>query len=516
MMRVAVGGIDHETSTFTPVPTTLDDFRRRFLLEGAAVVDTFQGTNTEIGGFVAALERQQAEVVPTMFAEAHPGAPVARRVFEELLNALIKKIDDAAPLDGVLLDLHGAMVAEGEQDPESTILRSVREVVGENVPIIVQLDIHANVSRAMVDEADALIARETYPEIDMAERGEECADLLLRTLRGEVRPTGAVCQMPFIWGTNQVTAEAPMRDAIDALHALEALPGVLTASICTGYPFADVPDMGSSVIVVTNDDQGRAQALADELGGWLDDRREDWFGPMPATADLIPTVAGDGRHPVIFADREDNTGAGTPGDSTGMLRAFLAADLVDACVLYIVDPASIRTCEGAGVGATVELAIGGKSDPDQGAPVCARAEVLALSDGGFLYSGPMYHGLSGSMGPSAHVKVKGVHILLVTEREQPFDPSFARSLQLDVDRMRFVGVKSQAHFRAGLGAFASAIHVVRESSVHNPPSGPLVYRNLGRPLFPIISGPEGRSMTHVSARDRSSQELHDLQGIEGE
>ena len=234
--------------------------------------------------------------------------------------------------------------------------------------------------------------------------------------------------------------------------------------------------------MVADDDRELAQRCADELGEWIFARRVDWQGHMPSTREALAQAEGDGRFPVIFADRNDNTGGGSPGDSTGMLRTFLEAGLEEACVLYMVDSEAIGLCQEAGVGAVVELDVGGKSSALQGEPCRMRVEVKALSDGGFRYDGPMYAGLQGDMGPSAHIQQGGVHVLLVSRREQPFCTAFSRTLGLDPQRMKYIGVKSSAHFRAGFESWAGAIYVVSEPGVHSAEH--VAFERLGRKLYP--------------------------------
>ena len=485
-MRIVTGAISHETSTFTPVSTTWANYHERFgYLRGADIIERFRGTNVPTGGFIDGAAVHGFELIPTIFTEPHPSGPTPRVVFDAVLDEMLNRIADAGAVDGVLLELHGAMVAEGIDDGEGHILAAVRSLVGPHMPIVGQLDIHANISRRMVEQADVLIGRETYPEIDMAARGRECADVLVRILRDGLRPTMALHQIPMMWGMNQVTAHSPMREAIAELHRIEAQPGVVCASIATGFRLADVPDMGSSVYVVTDGDRALAQRYADELGAWLFERRADWHYPFPTTAEALRQAQAARRFPAIFADWTDNTGGGSPGDSTGMLRTFVEAGLDDTCVLYIVDPQAIAECAAAGVGTILALDVGGKSSPLQGLPVRMNAEVVALSDGQFRYDGPMYAGLGGDMGPSAHIRQGGLHVLLVTQREQPFDTAFARSLGLDPRRMRYIGVKSAAHFRAGFEPWAGSIELVSEPSVHNMLTGELRYHQLERKLYPL-------------------------------
>ncbi|HIL08842.1 MAG TPA: M81 family peptidase, partial [Candidatus Latescibacteria bacterium] len=344
-MRIIIGAISHETSTFTPVPTTRESYEERFgLLRGPQILETFRDSNTPIGGFIAGADAHGFELIPTILAEPHPSGPTPKLLFDEILAELLAGIQSAGAIDGILLELHGAMVAEGVDDGEGHILEAVRRLVGPKVPIVVQLDIHSNISYRMVALADVLIGRETYPEVDMAARGRECADVLYLILQEGLRPEMALCRIPMVWGMNQVTAHLPMREAIEYLHRIEARPGIICASIATCFPLADIPDMGASVYVVADGDRALAQDAADELGAWLFERRADWQLAMPRTGDLLPEVEAAGLFPVVFADRNDNPGGGAPGDSTGMLQAFLTAKLQDACLLYIVDPEAIAQC----------------------------------------------------------------------------------------------------------------------------------------------------------------------------
>lgn len=485
-MRIVTGCISHESSTFTPVATTWASYHDHFgYLHGAEILTKFRGTNTPTGGFIEGAKVHSFELTPTIFAEPHPSGPTPRAIFDQVLNDMLTGIKNAGPIDGVLLELHGAMVAEGIDDGEGTILAAVRDLVGPHRPIVGQLDIHASISKQMVEMADVLIGRETYPEVDMAARGRECADVLVRTLTEGLLPTMALHQIPMIWGMNQVTAHAPMREAIEYLHRIEARPGVVCGSIATGFPWSDVPDMGSSVYIVTDNDQGLAQRYADELGEWIFARRADWQLPMPNTAEALAEARQQGRYPVIFADRNDNTGGGSPGDSTGLLRTFVDEKLEDACVLYMVDPEAVELCQQAGIGATLTLDVGGKSTPLQGTPVPMPVEVMALSDGRFRYDGPMYAGLESNMGPSAHIRQGSLHVILTNGHEQPYDMAFARSLGLDPQKMRYVAVKSAAHFRAAFEPWAGAIYMVSEPSVHSADTGTLKYHRLGRKLYPF-------------------------------
>ena len=230
-MRIATGCISHESSTFTTVETSYESFIECFGdVRGAAILKKFRGANTPTGGFIEGAEAHGFELVPTIMAVAHPSGPAPRSALDRLINEMLAGFQAAAPIDGVLLELHGAMVAEGIDDGEGYILSAVRALVGPHVPIVAQLDIHSSVSELMIEKADVLIGRESYPEIDQAPRGRECADVLVRIVRDGLRPTMALRKLPMIWGMNQITSHAPMNAAIAELHRIETIPGVVCGS----------------------------------------------------------------------------------------------------------------------------------------------------------------------------------------------------------------------------------------------------------------------------------------------
>jgi len=487
-MRIATGSISHESSTFTTVKTDWENYRnQRFgYRSGEDVLDFFRGSNTAVGGFIAGCEACGFELVPTIFANAHPSGPTLRSVFYEILDDMLIRMEQIDKIDGVLLDLHGAMVAENIDDADGYILAAVRELVGPDTPIIAQLDMHSNMSPLRVEKADVIIGHETYPEIDQEERGMECVEVMRRILQEDLKPTLALHQIPMIWGIHQITAQPPMKEAIDYLHEIESRPGVICGSIATCYPLADIPTLGASVYIVTDNDQHLAQSLADELGGWIWERRANWQSTMPETAEILPEAEAVGQYPIIFADRNDNTGNGSPGDSTGMLRTFLDQSLEDACILYMVDPAAVALCQQAGVGSEIELEIGAKSTSLQGKPVKMKVKVIALSNGNFTYDGPRNRGLRGCMGPSAHIVQNSVHVLLVSHREQPFGIAFSLTMNLDPRKMRYIGIKSTVHFRAVFESFAGNIYVVSEPGVHSTKTLKRQYKNLDRRLYPYF------------------------------
>lgn len=486
-MRIATGGIIHETTTCVDTQTTLSDFEHdRGIIRGEDMLERFRGTNVQTGGFIAAADELGFELVPLLRASAFPGGLIRREDYDEMKSDLIERLKAAGPVDGVLLDLHGAMVIEGIDDGDGDVIEAVRNVVGPNVPIGVPQDLHGNHTRKRVEIADAIVGYDTFPHIDMAERGRETGELIARTIRGEFRPTMAIYQLPMFWSTAcQVTALPPMTEVIERVHDMETREGVLSMTVATGFPWADVPEVGSSVIAVTDNNPDLAQQLVDELGGWIWENRERWYASPLSVRDALAQGEQRGLYPIILADHADNTGGGSPGDSTEVLQTFLDMGLTDALLLYMVDPQVAQQAHDAGVGSRIPIRLGGKSSPVQGPPVEAEAEVVALSDGAFAYDGPMFAGLTGSMGQSAWIKIGSVSVVVVCAREQPFDQAFARSLGIDCSSMRYICVKSAAHFRAAFGPIAGSVFNVDAAGIHTHNFSKLPYKKRTRPVFPV-------------------------------
>lgn len=489
-MRIITGGISHETSTFSQTPTTLADFAAGFgLYRGPAVIERFRGTNICTGGFIDGAERHGFELVPLLWTFAYPAGLIPRTDYDALKGEFLERLAEAqagGPVDGILLDLHGAMVVEGIADGDGDFVSAVRQAVGPACPIVVTFDLHGNHTQQRVSAATAIVGFDTYPHVDMAERGREAADLIVRIIRGEIHPVMAFRQMSFFWSAaTQVTSHPPIDEAFRLVHATEQQPGILSITLATGFPWADVPDMGPSVIVVADGDQQLADRTADELSDWVYARRERWYRKPLTAHQALEAGAAAGRFPIMLADMADNTGGGAAGDSTEVLQTFLDLKLPDALVLYVVDPEVARQAHAAGVGGRLQLSIGGKSDPVQGPPVLAEAEVKALSDGRFTYDGPMYAGLTGDLGTSAWLQIGGVNVVIVSGRVQPLDQAFARSLGIDCSQMKYISLKSSVHFRSGFERLGGSIYNIDARAVHTHDFAMLNHQHRRHPMYPL-------------------------------
>jgi len=486
-MRIAIGNIGHESSSFTPVPTTYEHFvgSKRGFFRGKEVIQQLEGTNVGCGGFIRGAREYGFDLAPLLWTFCQPSGPLEAGGWRRLKQEFLDRLGEAMPVDGALFDLHGAMVIEDVEDGEGDLLTGVREILGPDRPVIVTLDLHANITQRMIDMTQILLPCDHNPHTDFGERGYEAAGLMVQTLRQEIRPVMAWQQLPMFWGREQISGQQPFESVTERAHAIEAEPGILTCSYAPGFLWADIHDAGTSVVVVADGDEELAQQQASAFGSWIYARRAEFQGDADAWGDVLAESRKRGSWPVVIADQQDNPGGGSPGDSTGIIRAFIDADLEKALVAVVWDPESAAQAHAAGVGAELMLEVGGKSDPRQGPPVSMTAMVEQLTDGEYVSRGPMFTGVRQQMGPSALLRNGGVWMIVVSERHQALDAECPRSFGIDPTQMQWIGVKSSNHFRASYEPFAAAIYRVAFPSVQPFDPHQLPYRNLRRPIWPL-------------------------------
>ncbi len=489
-MRIAIGGIAHETNTFATGKTTIDEFTRSGghpgLMSGEQLLDTLRGVKVPTGGYIEVLEQAGIEMAPLIWTFAQPSGIVEQAAYERLIHLLLAELADAGPVDGVLLDLHGAMVTEELQDAEGDIISRVRRAVGPGVPIVSTLDLHANITAAMAAEATALIGYDTYPHVDCAQRGAEAARLLIDTVEGRVRPATGFSQVNMLIGPpKQCTLISPMQDVFALVHEIESRPGVLSVTFAGGFPFSDVRDAGAAVVVNSDGDARLAQQAADEVARFVWERREQFRLALTPPEQAIREAMASGEGPVILADGSDNPGGGAPCDGTVMLKALLDLGAPRSTVAIIADPEAVAEAVAAGVGADTTLQVGGKTDDRHGEPLELRGHVRLISDGRYRNRGPMMTGLPVDMGRAVVFIVGEVEIVLTQRRIQPFDMQALRSLAIEPTERLIIGLKSAVHFRADYGPIAKAIYDLDTPGVHSPDVRLYPYRRLRRPIWPL-------------------------------
>ena len=485
-MRFFVAMFSHETNTFSTIATDRTQFESRNLRYGGEILETYRGTGTCLGGMIDAAAARGVTLAPSIAAAASPSGRVTTEIFDDVTRRMLDDLRLNGPFDGILLDLHGAMVTDGAEDGEGTLLAAVREAVGGRVPIAVTLDFHGNVTRGMARHATLLHGYKTYPHVDMAERGREATERLLDVIAGRLRPTVALRQPPLLPPLGrQGTARGPMRRLYDRAAEMERDPKVVSISIFAGFPLADIHDAGLSVYVITNDDQALADRLADELTELAWKHRHEFMHAGLAVPEAVArALAIDGR-PVVLADMADNTGGGAPGDGTEILRELVRVGARATTVACIWDPEAAAACARAGVGATVTLKVGGKTDTRHGAPVEVTGRVRTLSDGRFVHKGPMMRGLEGRLGPTTVLDVNDLKIILISLRWQTLDPEMIRFVGIDPLGEKILVVKSTIHYRAAFEPIAHEIVEVDAPGLSSSNLGRFEFAHVRRPIFPL-------------------------------
>ncbi|MBB1091782.1 M81 family metallopeptidase [Rhodopseudomonas palustris] len=463
MTRIAVGGFLHETNTFAPTKATWNDFVHGggwpAMTFGADVLKVMRGINVGLAGFIEEAEMKGWELAPTIACGASPSAHVTEDAFERIVKIMIDGIKAAGRLDAVYLDLHGAMVTEHLDDGEGELLARVRKVIGPNLPLVVSIDLHANVTPAMIAHADALIAYRTYPHVDMADTGRASAQHLDLLFQSGRRLAKAFRQLPFLIPISwQCTFDEPTRGIYAKLAALQS-DAVPSLSFAPGFPAADFPDCGASVFAYGRT-QAEADAAADQVAALVIGHENDFDGTIYSPDDgvqLAMEIARGATRPVIIADTQDNPGAGGDSDTTGMLRALVRNNAQRAAIGVIYDPASAQAAHQAGVGATVQLALGGKSGIEGDAPYEASFVVERLSDGRFIAPGPYFGGREMEMGPSACLRIGDVRVVVSSHKAQLADQAMYRYVGIEPTQQAILVVKSSVHFRADFQPIAERL-----------------------------------------------------------
>lgn len=418
-MRIGVISIQHESNTFLSTPTTEEDFRRVVLAEGDEMLRHYADAHHEVGGFFEGVHRADFTAIPIFAAWAMPSGVVTGETYAYLLKRLMAALEKAGKLDGVLVAPHGAGVSADERDMDGHWLSRVREYVGPDVPIVCTIDPHANLSQRMVDACDAIVAYRTNPHLDQRQRGLEAADILCRTLRGEIRPTiAAAFPAVSIDLASQFTEALPSSALIALADAqLRERPSVISNSILLGFPYADVAEMGTSFIVVTDNDPAGARSLADELADYLVQHRNDFVSHLPNVEEAIEqAVRLEG--PVCLLDVGDNVGGGSPGDGTLLATALHRMGLAKSFVC-LYDPESAKTAAAA-MGDAVDLHMGGKTDDRHGAPLATRVWVRGVYEGRFTEHEPRHGGKTEyDMGLTAVVQTSSRLTVMLTSRRIP-------------------------------------------------------------------------------------------------
>ncbi len=462
--RVAIGGILHESNSFSNLPTDRTAFERGSLRFGEAIFAEWAESQHEVGGFIAGARQYGFEIYPAMVAQATPAGPVTESALDSLTADLLARLQAAPKLDGLLLALHGAMVTEKFPHADAEIVRRVRAAMGPLFPIVVTHDFHANISPEIVEHSTALLNYKTVPHVDQRERGVKAAEILNRILNGKARPTQAIVKPPMLLNIRfHNTNVPPLQPLVEETRRLEQNPKILAASFSGGYQYADVPQMGPSVVVVTDNDPELAKKEAQRLSDMLWNMRDRMKFDLPDAAGAVRAAMGAMKTPVVLVEMGDNIGGGSAGDSTFILSELLRQK-AQGWVVVIADPEAVEQAVRNGVGGAFRARVGGKRDRLHGDPVEISGRVRLTYDGKFIetetrHGGRRYH----DQGLTAVVEVPGATgeapnlLMLTTLREPPFSLHQLISAGIQPQRQKILVVKAAVAFRAAYEPVAAQI-----------------------------------------------------------
>lgn len=487
-MRIAIGQLWQETNTFNPLPTTRQDFEDFGVVRGDEIVARFHDTN-ELGGFIQSLRRwpEQPDVVGLVRLPAWPSGRATRDTLLWLRDELVSALERAMPIDGLLLALHGAMVADDFADVEGEILVAVRDVLGPKTPLVATLDLHANVTERMARAADALVIYHTAPHVDVFEAGQRAAALLRRIVVEGARPVTALAKIPAVVPAEWANTQDPASVSYDLrarLAQLEAEPGVLAAGLATVQPWLDIPDLGSAVVIVTDGDAQQAAGACREVADEFWQRRRQYLGTLVPLAEAVRRAHENHTGLTVLADSSDATTSGAPGDSTWLLAELLKYDWPGPALVTVVSPQVVERAHQLGAGADFHDRIGGVRDSRFSQPITLEARVERLFEARFVLSGHLARNLPIDMGRSAVLR-RGNLFVVVTARSGPhFAPQLFVAAGLDPSAAQVLVAKSPCGFRAAYAPVAREILVVAAPGCAPADFWRYDYRHIDRPKWP--------------------------------
>ncbi len=500
-LRIGVGQISCESNTFSAFRCDLDTVRKTgYLYEGADVFELRDKSN-EVAGMIATVEASGATVVPLLASRWNSSAVVSRDCYRYLREHLLARIREAGQLDGVLLSCHGSMVADGTDDPEADLGQAVRQLVGPRVPVIMTLDLHGNVTRPMVECLTAILGYKEYPHDDPVSTGERAARLLLQSARGEVNPVMAWMRVPMILTAFNASTkgDGPFAQLMNEAKALERAPGILSTSMQFVGSYVDIPDMGCSTLVITDGDAALAMREARTLAERYWGRRREFLVETVSVGEAVRRGRMLEGGPIILLDTADTTGGGAAGDSIDLVAGLREARVTEPAIAMVVDPEGAKACVRAGVGSEVTLELGHRVDPRWGKPLRVSGQVIKTTDGQFTYTGGVFGGTLGSMGPSAVLQVGSIQILVQSLPTYDWKDEQYRSVGLRPEAAKFVGAKNMMNFRNAYGAIMKGQYVLDLPGPTAPDMRSLPFARATRPWYPMDDAPRPEFPFAVSA-----------------
>lgn len=483
-MRVGIVALLHESNTFIPEKTGRDQFQQDMWLLGDQIRERMATSNHELGGFFAGLDTDGVEAVPLCAFRAYPYGPIDQETFAELKGLLFEAVR-AADIDGLLAAIHGATVAEGTPDADGEVLSCLREAIGYDRPLIATLDAHANVSAKMVTPCDAVLAYKTNPHVDQRIIGEQAAEMMVRTIRGELHPVVELVELPLVINIErQHTPDEHWKLIRESIR--QTTPPVLNKNVLLGFPYADVREMGCVVLTVADNDRRAARDAAEQLAELVWQRRADFVGQLCEIDDALKMAIAD-EGCTCLLDMGDNVGGGSPGDGTALAKALLESQ-VDSGFVIINDPQTVAVTEGKNAGEMIDLQVGGKSLDVYGPPISGSFELLGQYDGTFTDLRVRHGGFTHyDQGRTAVLRQHGLTLLITSRRIPPFSTGQLTACGLDPAQFRIMAAKGVHAPLAAYEEYCTTFLRVNTPGVTTADLNQLEFHHRRRPLYPFES-----------------------------
>ncbi|MFD1037277.1 M81 family metallopeptidase [Virgibacillus byunsanensis] len=486
--RIGVAFFYHESHTFSPSKTTISDFEKEAYLKGNDILEHYQGTKTEVGGFIDVLnQHDQVEIIPLVCAAAIPSGTVTDEAYQDIRHQLIGTIEQSGELDAILIALHGAMVVESISDPETAMLKEIRQAVRNDLPIATTLDLHGNIGAEMVKLTPLHFGFKTYPHVDMYEQGYKAAETIMELLINQTTYYASLAKLPVLLPSiNMRTAEGPMRELTEKAKSIEESDiNISAVTIFGGFPYSDIPEAGTSALIVGTN-QRVVDRVAEEFTQYIWEYKEKFIYHLPTIDEAVQeAISFRGKKPIVLADISDNPLSGGTGDTTGLLSKMVDANIDNSLFGALYDEESLQICQENGAGSTVQLSLGGKWSSEFGEPIGVKAEVIHVTTGKFRNKGPMNTGVLVNTNGATHIRVGNMDILITGRALSANDPELFRHIGIEPTEKNVIAMKVKNHFRSSFEDLMERVLYVDAPGLASNDLTVFDFRHIPRPIWPL-------------------------------
>lgn len=483
-MRIAIGQVFHETNTFSSETTNEKMFRQREWLEGIDIIQEHRNVKDYLGGMIDGADDLQINIIPTLSAVARPSGIILEETWQKIKKRLIDQLKQSEYLDAICLSLHGAGVSEKCDDIEGELLEEIRNIFGENIPIVCTLDLHANLTERMIENSSLLLGVKYYPHTDGYDRGREAIYKTYQLLKNNINPQMHLTKLPLMIPTS-TTVFGPANEINKFCKMYEEKLDILNCTFYHGFPYSDTKNTGVSVLTISNGDKFLAQQVSNSVADEIWEKRSEFMVKHLSPKEGLELALQYNQYPVLINETSDNPGAGTPGDGTFLLSEMLKINLPQTCFAFIRDPEVVEKASVLGVGATISIELGGKTDKLHGMPLQVKGYVKLITDGEFTLTSPMGKGQTVRLGRTVRLKIGNVDVIVTEIKSQLLDDELLKLHGIDMNRYKIIGIKSSQHFRAFFQNKVPKFITVDSSGLSTFNFENFQYKHLQRPIYPL-------------------------------